>query len=72
MWWGKGEGNGEGRRAWEIGIKEGGRWFREKGGEGKGEWGKRTSNVVHVLVHYYIHPALSIFMRCYVGDGECF
>jgi hypothetical protein len=38
MWWGKGEGNGEGRRAWEIGIKEGGRWVREKGGEGKREW----------------------------------
>jgi hypothetical protein len=34
--------------------------------------GKRTSNVIYVLINYYIHPVLGIFMRCYVGDRECF
>jgi hypothetical protein len=48
-----------------LGIREG--W-----GQGEGKMGERTSDVVHVLVDYYIHPALGIFMRCYVGDGECF
>jgi hypothetical protein len=40
----------------------------EKGG---GSRGRGTRDIIYVLVNYYVHPTLSIFMRCYVGYREC-